>query len=267
MKKDITYRKWLADWVQIYKKPYIKTWRDIKRDIEIHVPVWLLSSPLVELTAFDVQKALTEVKTSRMRVEMFDIYHGSLHTAYKVGFLDRDIASALIKPKHVRKVGSALTRSEVADFLESIKFHCLKNYYTFCLLTGCRRCEALSVTWKDIDLSKNRLHIPGTKTETSDRYIPLYPELRELLGRIEYKGDKLFYHSRYYVTSKFKDFCPEHKLHDLRHTFATRCIESGVSMKVVQTWLGHARLDTTASIYTHLLPDFIQSESEKIKIL
>lgn len=68
-------------------------------------------------------------------------------------------------------------------------------------------------------------------------------------------------------TSKFKDFCPEHKLHDLRHTFATRCIESGVSMKVVQTWLGHARLDTTASIYTHLLPDFIQSESEKIKIL
>lgn len=95
MKKDITYSKWLADWVQIYKKLYIKTWRDIKRDIEIHVPAWLLSVPLAKLTAFDVQKALTEVKTSLMRVEMFDIYHGSLHTAYKVDFLDRNIASAL----------------------------------------------------------------------------------------------------------------------------------------------------------------------------
>ena len=263
----MNYGKWLKEWINVYKKPYIKTWRDIKRDVELHVPLWLLDIDLSKITAFDVQKALTLVKTSRMRVEMFDIYHGSLTMAYKVGFLERDIASALIKPKHSRKVGSALTRSEVAEFLEKIKLHRLKNYYTFCLLTGCRRCEALSVRWSDIDFARNRLHIRGTKTETSDRFLPIFPELRLLLERIEYKGDKLFYHSRYYVTSKFKDFCPEHKLHDLRHTFATRCLESGISLKVVQVWLGHARLDTTASIYSHLLPDFIRSESEKVKIL
>ena len=88
----------------------------LKRDVELHVPSWLLALELSKITAFDVQKALTLVKTSRMRVEMFDIYHGSLTMAYKVGFLERDIASALIKPKHSRKVGSALTRSEVGSF-------------------------------------------------------------------------------------------------------------------------------------------------------
>lgn len=59
---------------------------------------------------------------------------------------------------------------------------------------------------------------------------------------------------------------PNHKLHDLRHTFATRCLENGVSMKCIQVWLGHTRLDTTAMIYSHLLPDFEKSESVKVKI-
>lgn len=262
-----TFGDWLKDWLNVYKKPYVKNWKPIQRCIVLHIPEHVRKIPLQRLTAFDIQKALLSVSSSRMRVETFDIYHGSLTTAFKVGLIEKDIAAALIKPKHVRKVGSALTRSEVSEFISVIERHRLKNYYTFCLLTGCRRSEALAVLWSDIDLEKNQLHIPGTKTDLSDRYIPLYPELKKLLDAIPRKNDKIFNHYPNYVTRTFKKLCPAHKLHDLRHTFATRCLESGVAMKVVQTWLGHARLDTTANIYTHLLPDFIQSESEKIRIL
>lgn len=68
------------------------------------------------------------------------------------------------------------------------------------------------------------------------------------------------------ISKEFKKLCPNHKLHDLRHTFATRCLECEISMKVVQGWLGHSRLDTTASIYSHVLPEFAKNEAKKFKL-
>lgn len=261
-----TYNDWLRDWINVYKKPFVKNYKAIQRCIDLHIPRYIRNHYLCNLTAFDIQKALNGVKSSRMRVSVYDIYHGSLTMAYKVGVISSDIASALIKPKHIRLVGSALSRSELSAFLSAIRYHRLRYYYLFLLYTGCRRSEALSVRWSDIDLSKRRLHIRGTKTELSDRYIPLFPELCELLEKIPYKGDKLFYHYPNYVTRTFKKLCPAHKLHDLRHTFATRCLECGINIKVVQKWLGHSRLDTTASIYTHVQDDFILSEAEKFTL-
>jgi len=45
---------------------------------------------------------------------------------------------------------------------------------------------------------------------------------------------------------------PETTLHSLRHTSASLLIKSGASAKVVQERLGHSKVDTTLSIYTHL---------------
>lgn len=66
------------------------------------------------------------------------------------------------------------------------------------------------------------------------------------------------------VTHNFHKICPNHKLHDLRHTFATRCIENGISMKVIQRWLGHASFKTTADIYAEVQDRFNLEESAKI---
>lgn len=46
------YGEWLRSWLNVYKKPYIKTWRDIKRDIELHVPQSVKFIPLAKLTAW-----------------------------------------------------------------------------------------------------------------------------------------------------------------------------------------------------------------------
>ena len=48
---------------------------------------------------------------------------------------------------------------------------------------------------------------------------------------------------------------PVIKFHDLRHTYATRLFEKGVPPKTVQTLLGHADIDTTMNIYTHVMKD------------
>lgn len=52
--------------------------------------------------------------------------------------------------------------------------------------------------------------------------------------------------------------------HCFRHTFATRCFEAGVSPKTVQKYLGHASLQMTMDLYTHVLDD--QKKEDMLKL-
>lgn len=55
-------------------------------------------------------------------------------------------------------------------------------------------------------------------------------------------------------------FCP----HSMRHTFATRALEKGIPPKVVQSYLGHASIDMTMNIYTHVTAELEREEIKKI---
>lgn len=52
--------------------------------------------------------------------------------------------------------------------------------------------------------------------------------------------------------------------HTLRHTFATRCFEAGIQPKTVQKYLGHATLQMTMDLYTHVSEDVQLRGIEKI---
>ena len=135
----------------------------------------------------------------------------------------------------------------------------------FYLYTGCRRSEALTVTKYDIDTVSMTLRIRGTKSKTSDRVMPISKPLEYVINRVITSADPYLFHvTGDYVSRAFKALCPNHKLHDLRHTFATHCLQCGVSMKVLQLWLGHASFETTASIYTHVVDAFQRTEASKI---
>ena len=261
------FGSWLNEWVNTYKKPFIKSYNTIKINIRLHIPESLKKLDIRRLTGLEIQKALNAVKQSRTRLDLYNIYHGSLSIAFKLGLIEKNIAELLIKPKHERKMGSALTKIELNDFIKGLENTRLKNFYLFCLYTGCRRSEALSVRWDDINFNSKIIHIRGTKTAKSDRTVPLFPDCEKLLQSVKRKDEKVFHHYPNRVTRDFKKYCPNHKLHDLRHTFATRCLECGINIKVVQKWLGHSRLDTTASIYTHVQDDFVLSEADKFKLL
>ena len=79
-------------------------------------------------------------------------------------------------------------------------------------------------------------------------------ELKEAIG---YDSDVL--------THNFKRLCPSHHLHELRHTFITRCQECGVPREVVSVWAGHAADNTmTSNVYTHFSEEFLLSEALKV---
>ena len=99
------------------------------------------------------------------------------------------------------------------------------------------------------------------KTLMSDLYAAQKKATR---GKLD--GLRVFPFRGDYVTKIFKHFCPAHKLHDLRHTFATRCAESNMQPSATQRLLGHSKIDMTMRVYTHVASEFVRNETAKFSL-
>ncbi len=158
--------------------------------------------------------------------------------------------------------------------------------------SGLRIGEVVGLQWADIDLRSGLIHVRKTvqriynpdsegpryflsvgspKTPSSLRDVPMSDELLKLMRPLARR-----YSPDCYVLSgapspleprTYRDWfsrqlsslgiCPC-RFHTLRHTFATRCIESGCDYKTVSAILGHASISTTLDLYVH--PGFAQKK-------
>lgn len=67
------------------------------------------------------------------------------------------------------------------------------------------------------------------------------------------------------VDGKEPELMESFSMHTLRHTYATRCFESGMKPKIVQEILGHSTLGVTSDIYMHTTNDHLHEEMKKFK--
>ena len=202
------------------------------------------------------------------------------------------------KPKEKR----ALTIDEQRLFLETVKNSSNYNQYAFVLQTGLRVGELIGLRWSDIDFKNKILHIRRTmeyrhcygewrigepKTKNSVRDIPLTQEAINILKNQKEKlrkikiipiefSDTVFLCKKGTPTknsaydTKLFYYCdkagiPRFSMHVLRHTFATRCIESGMRPKTLQMILGHSNIGITMNLYVHVTDDEKAKEIENIE--
>jgi hypothetical protein len=149
----------------------------------------------------------------------------------------------------------------------------------FFAYAGPRLNEAAKIYGRDCSFLKNEITIRGdliTGTKNWEiRRVPMIPEMRKLLERMKAeRGEQEFLNNPVLKVRKFKrslDNCCKklglHHLthHDLRHLFATRCIESGVDIPTVAKWLGHKDGGVLAmQTYGHLRDKHSANMAEKV---
>ena len=206
--------------------------------------------------------------------------------------ITKNVAAKVPLPKQKNKIKKEtfLNTEEANQILSIFKGHHLQPLIYVTLYYGLRRSEVLGLKWSAIDFKNDKIKInhtvvkhttvvakDKTKTEASRREYILLPEIKAVLLNLKKEAQKnkkifgkAYQNNDYvftwpdgrlyrpdYITSAFqkvlaKNDFPKMRFHDLRHSCASILYDKGWELKDIQTWLGHADIETTANIYTHI---------------
>ena len=187
--------------------------------------------------------------------------------AYRENKIKFDIQEEIKKYHHQRGEGKALTTEERKILLNNTKKIKHGDLFEFYLFTGTRPSEALKI--KSTDIEKEFIHIQGTKTEKSNRWIPKLKQLDNILKRQDLNQEYIFNISettRKRELKKLNKLCGFHfTTKDLRTTFGTMLAEMGIADEIIAKWLGHTSTNTTKKYYIKVLTDFEKQQKESLE--
>lgn len=145
----------------------------------------------------------------------------------------------------------------------------------------------------DFNKVKRERKVTDVKTENSYRVVPMLDKVVKILQEYKkkvqaeqeelaelgegFKEDDFIFKTKYnhpitseYLRKTCQGICKSNNfrkvgIHELRHTFATRSIEAGIDLRVLQEILGHASYSTTADIYVHILGQVKLSQMNRLE--
>ena len=211
--------------------------------------------------------------------------HLAMNVAKKEHLIHKNPTEGTTVPKCSQKPKKILTNEQMDIFMKAIEAD--KPWYDFFyteLTTGLRRGEICGLQWQDFDEEKGTLKISRTlhyqregeystgetKTGKGKRTIILPKSTADLLRRRKQNAlsEWIFHHpvkpehpvSPHYAYVHLKTLLnkaglPDIRFHDLRHTFATHALTSGVDAKTLSGILGHTNASFTLDTYTHVTKD------------
>ena len=140
-------------------------------------------------------------------------------------------------------------------------------------LTGCRKSEILTLRWENVALEEGELRLPDSKTGA--RVVSLPPQAVALLAALPREegnpwvirgrkpGVRLQNIDGVWRSVRARAGLDDVRLHDLRHSFASRALALGEGLPVIAKLLGHAHVQTTAR-YAHLARDTAHQAAERV---
>ncbi len=256
-------------------------YQQIAKSIIDTLPPHLAEKRLPQVTVGDLRawRDVYAAKASKTR------HNGALALLRRVwnrALERREVASnpvdGLKRLKPVQRHWYPPTKEKFAEIVESIRSQG-KRYskasamaVEFLAYSGMRISEAQKVKWDDIRDG----HIVRRIAKNSGiGKIPLIPAAISLLERVKASGlpcesdDTIMFvkSPRFALEGACERLGIEHlRIHDLRHIFATRCLESGVDFPTLAGWLGHKDGGILAAqVYGHLIPDHSSKQAGKVQ--
>ena len=222
--------------------------------------------------------------------------HGTLHLAMETAIekilIAKNPTEGTTVPKKKKKDLKVLNDSELDELMQALNDDKeWGNFFYLELTTGLRRGEICGLKWENFDEEQNKLYIRISiyrdngelkegkpKTNEGERCIILPKATADMLKRRKRISKWIFpnlttpelpiapeaaYRKAKLLLKRLN--LPNISFHDLRHTFATHAIASGVDAKTLSTILGHTNPSFTLDTYTHVTMDMQQKASNIIE--
>ena len=197
--------------------------------------------------------------------ETFCLLNQIFKGAIKHSYITQNPMDLVIKTKHEREHGKALTLQEEAEFVQACKNDKYATVFITALYTGMRPNEYAHAEFKDgfiitinskrkggkLEYKKIPVH-PMFAPYVDDRYITEFNTLK----KTELNTLRSYFYRNY---SKWAD-----KLYDLRTTFYTRCEMVGIAEPARNEFIGHSG-GTLKDTYTDLPDSYLIQEAQKLR--
>ena len=187
---------------------------------------------------------------------------------YQVRYKERK-RERFLTEEEFRRLGRVLSEAETC---RGVSVHAVAAIRLL-MLTGCRRNEILTLRWEDVDLETNELRLSDSKT--GPRAISLSPDAVRVLAKVprvpdnpwvipgQVKGSYMRNVNDPWKIIRKRAGLKDVRLHDLRHSYASRALALGESLPMIGKLLGHTQVETTAR-YAHLARDSVQESAGRI---
>jgi integrase len=231
------------------------------------------------------------------------VVHQALTYAVRWGVVARNVAEAVEPPRVPARELEPFTPEEIAVLLAAIRGHRHERLWITMLATGMRFGETAALRWADVDLEGRVIHVRHTlgpkgkhagprfaepKTKKGRRDLPLPTVAAEVL-RLQLAATRLErdvvpgWHdldlvfpsalgtplNQSHVLARFQRALeaaglPKRRMHDLRHTYATRLFALGQHPRAVQDLLGHSRFEITMNLYIATVPEVLREAADRM---
>lgn len=285
---DVIFEKYFKQWYEVNKKPHVSA-KTLTRYVSMHnhIEKHFKNTFLKDIKPSDYQRFIN--------------HYGSNHNIDGVRKLNSSVRNCFHQAIHEGLVlrnptfkaqlsGGNPSKSEELKFISHTEYKKLKHYLEgkdsvsslvllMGLVTGGRFSEIANMKRNDFYIGENKVHLPGTKTTTSDRTISIdtktLNKVRKFINKrpsdingYVFTGKNGSVITNASVNKALNNACKKLGIksittHALRHTHASVLIHNGYSVQYISKRLGHSSTLVTQSVYLHLLEETYEREDKQ----
>jgi integrase len=262
----------------------------VESDLRNHIAPFFASKELHRIEPRDIERYIA-VKLATLAPKTIRNHLNTMHSVFEIGLRMGWCQGNPVKLADRPIIKTTETRIKFLDQRELEKLLAVPypddpfgwiepTLYLTAAMTGLRQGELIGLRWRDIDFDARKVRVVSPyvrgefndpKSEDSGRSVPLAQRVANALANLRERSlyaadsDLVFCHpetgsplDRSKLVRRFRAAIERAKarpitFHELRHTFGTRMAASGVPLRTLQHWMGHADSKTT-QIYAHYQP-------------